>query len=296
MGRIASFHLVRESWLAGAVGDGSTRHRSDPSRPRPGPRVLAAARHGPGRRHRDGRRPAPHRVVRRLGRRVRPRRVPRARTRSVDGGADADGLGTSGFASLGGHGTWRGINPLDGLDTGTSARGPIAMLTRANVRPSAWRSRRSRRPGRRPRTAPRRGVDRRGRDRRSTDRPGSRRSACGTPPASARRFAYSMPDHVDVVERHSRRRVVLRRTVRTLRALRTDEAAGTPATHSTPPQFPKLPRRKVAITATPAGNFRGSSELLEAQEGPDQHECGRRVIDAHASGQFRSGCGECLAR
>jgi hypothetical protein len=44
--------------------------------------------------------------------------------------------------SIGGHGHWRGIDPLDGLEPG-SADGPIAMVTRANVRPASWRAFRS---------------------------------------------------------------------------------------------------------------------------------------------------------
>ena len=40
---------------------------------------------------------------------------------------------------LGGHGSWRGVDPLEGLDAGT-AGGPVAIVTRADVRPSAWRT------------------------------------------------------------------------------------------------------------------------------------------------------------
>lgn len=40
--------------------------------------------------------------------------------------------------SLGGHGRWRGVDPLDGLATG-SADGPVAAVTRADVRLGAWR-------------------------------------------------------------------------------------------------------------------------------------------------------------
>lgn len=45
---------------------------------------------------------------------------------------------------LGGHGLWRGIDPLAGLvsaeRTGGSTSGPIAILTRADVRRRAWRA------------------------------------------------------------------------------------------------------------------------------------------------------------
>ncbi len=38
-----------------------------------------------------------------------------------------------------GHGSWRGVDVLDGLVPGTD-RGRIAVITRADVRPSAWRA------------------------------------------------------------------------------------------------------------------------------------------------------------
>lgn len=40
--------------------------------------------------------------------------------------------------SLGGHGTWRGFDPLDGLEPGT-ADGPVAIITRADVRRRSWK-------------------------------------------------------------------------------------------------------------------------------------------------------------
>ncbi|MGI9646738.1 MAG: spheroidene monooxygenase [Ilumatobacteraceae bacterium] len=40
--------------------------------------------------------------------------------------------------SLGGHGTWRGFDPLDGMEQG-SRDGAIAVVTRADVRRGAWR-------------------------------------------------------------------------------------------------------------------------------------------------------------
>jgi heme-degrading monooxygenase HmoA len=39
--------------------------------------------------------------------------------------------------SLGGHGAWRGVDVLERLERGTEG-GPIAVLTRAHVRPGAW--------------------------------------------------------------------------------------------------------------------------------------------------------------
>ena len=41
--------------------------------------------------------------------------------------------------SVGGHGTWKGFDPLDGLESGT-ADGPIAIITRADVRRRSWRA------------------------------------------------------------------------------------------------------------------------------------------------------------
>jgi heme-degrading monooxygenase HmoA len=40
---------------------------------------------------------------------------------------------------IGGHGTWRGVAVLDRVDPGRPD-GPIAIITRADVRPGAWRS------------------------------------------------------------------------------------------------------------------------------------------------------------
>ncbi len=40
---------------------------------------------------------------------------------------------------VGGHGRWRGVDPLDGLTTG-SATGPVAIITRADVRRHSWKA------------------------------------------------------------------------------------------------------------------------------------------------------------
>jgi len=40
--------------------------------------------------------------------------------------------------TLGGHGRWRGVDPLDGMEYGCDG-GPIAFVTRADVRGRAWR-------------------------------------------------------------------------------------------------------------------------------------------------------------
>ncbi len=40
---------------------------------------------------------------------------------------------------IGGHGSWRGVDPLDGLEPG-AADGPVAVVTRADVRPRSWRA------------------------------------------------------------------------------------------------------------------------------------------------------------
>ncbi len=41
--------------------------------------------------------------------------------------------------SIGGHGTWKGFDPLDGLDAGSSD-GAVAIITRANVRRRSWKA------------------------------------------------------------------------------------------------------------------------------------------------------------
>jgi hypothetical protein len=40
---------------------------------------------------------------------------------------------------LGGHGTWRGVDVLDGLERGGGG-GPVAVITRADVRLGSWRT------------------------------------------------------------------------------------------------------------------------------------------------------------
>lgn len=43
------------------------------------------------------------------------------------------------LSGLGGHGTWRGVDPLDGLRPGVGG-GPVAIVTRAHVRRRSWRA------------------------------------------------------------------------------------------------------------------------------------------------------------
>jgi len=40
---------------------------------------------------------------------------------------------------LGGHGTWRGVDPLDGLEAGDRS-GKVAIITRADVKRKSWRA------------------------------------------------------------------------------------------------------------------------------------------------------------
>ena len=40
---------------------------------------------------------------------------------------------------IGGHGRWRGVDPLDGLEHGAKD-GPVAIITRADVRRAAWKA------------------------------------------------------------------------------------------------------------------------------------------------------------
>lgn len=43
------------------------------------------------------------------------------------------------LAAAGGHGTWRGVDPLEGLAPGPDD-GPVAVITRADVRLRSWRA------------------------------------------------------------------------------------------------------------------------------------------------------------
>jgi hypothetical protein len=138
MGRIASFHLVRESTRRTplAMGRlGTDRFRLDRT---PGLvfwRLLGTGRAddtGPGV---DPRRTALFAVWERgaaldeflaastIGRRWQ----------------DLDEAWHVRLRSLGGHGRWRGVDPLAGVEAG-GASGPVAVVTRADVRVGAWRS------------------------------------------------------------------------------------------------------------------------------------------------------------
>ncbi len=101
--------------------------------------------------------------------------------------------------SVGGHGTWKGVDPLAGLDRGTGD-GPVAIITRANVRRRSWKAfgaaseivdaELHRAPG-------------------LIDVVGIGETPIGSlatfslweSRAAARDFAYSMPDHREVVRR-----------------------------------------------------------------------------------------------
>ena len=101
--------------------------------------------------------------------------------------------------SIGGHGTWKGIDPLAGLDEGV-ADGAVAIITRANVRRRSWKAfgaasevvdvELHRAPG-------------------LIDVVGIGETPIGslatfslwTSTAAARDFAYKMPDHRDVIRR-----------------------------------------------------------------------------------------------
>ena len=100
---------------------------------------------------------------------------------------------------IGGHGTWKGFDPLDGLETG-SGDGSIAIVTRANVRRRSWKvfgeaskvvdAELHRAPG-------------------LIDVVGIGETPIGSlatfslweSRAAARDFAYSMPDHREVIRR-----------------------------------------------------------------------------------------------
>ena len=100
---------------------------------------------------------------------------------------------------VGGHGRWRGVDPLDGLEPG-DRDGAVAIITRADVRRSAWTAfgAASAVVDAELHTAP--GL---------IDVVGVGEAPIGRLAtfslwdslAAARRFAYEMPDHVEVVRR-----------------------------------------------------------------------------------------------
>jgi heme-degrading monooxygenase HmoA len=100
---------------------------------------------------------------------------------------------------IGGHGRWRGVDPLEGLERGDRT-GAVAIITRADVRRPAWKSfgAASRVVDTELHTAP--GL---------IDVVGVGEAPIGRLAtfslweslAAARHFAYEMPEHVDVVRR-----------------------------------------------------------------------------------------------
>ncbi len=101
--------------------------------------------------------------------------------------------------SVGGHGTWKGFDPLAGLDQG-AGDGPVAIITRANVRRKSWKAF----------GAASEVVDAELRRARGLiDVVGIGETPVGSlatfslweSRAAARDFAYSMPDHREVIRR-----------------------------------------------------------------------------------------------
>jgi heme-degrading monooxygenase HmoA len=179
MGRIASFHLVSESaWRAPVA---MARLGTDRLRVGRVPGLVFWRLLGTGRRDEPA-------LDEFLGHSTIGRRW-----------SDIDEAWHVRLRGLGGHGSWRGVDPLEGLEVGVGD-GPIAVVTRADVRPGAWRSF--------------------GRAGRVVDDELHRADGLievvgiGEAPlgrlatfslweslAAAREFAYSMPDHVAVVQR-----------------------------------------------------------------------------------------------
>jgi hypothetical protein len=100
---------------------------------------------------------------------------------------------------VGGHGRWRGVDPLDGLEAG-SADGPVAIITRADVRRHSWQAF----------GAASEVVDVELHNAAGLiDVVGIGEAPVGRlatfslweTQAAARAFAYSMPDHVEVIRR-----------------------------------------------------------------------------------------------
>ena len=65
--------------------------------------------------------------------------VPARRVTSPAGGDGAQESWHVRLRGVGGHGRWRGVDPLDGLEAG-SADGPVAIITRADVRRHSWKA------------------------------------------------------------------------------------------------------------------------------------------------------------
>lgn len=101
--------------------------------------------------------------------------------------------------SLGGHGTWRGFDPLAGLDAGAGG-GPVAIITRADVRFRSWKAFGA---------ASKVVDDELHRSAGLIDVVGIGEAPVGRLATfslweslgAARTFAYAMPDHVEVVRR-----------------------------------------------------------------------------------------------
>ena len=198
MGRIASFHLVSErAWRAPVA---MARLGTDRPRLARAPGLVFWRLLGTGRGHDTG--PG-----------VDPRRTAMFAVWEDEAALDAflalsaigrrwsdiDAAWHVRLRLLGGHGSWRGVDPLEGLDAGT-AGGPVAIVTRADVRPSAWRT-----FGRAGRAV----DDELHRADGLIDVVGIGEAPIGRLAtfslweslAAARQFAYSMPDHVAVVRR-----------------------------------------------------------------------------------------------
>ena len=137
MARIASFHLVRSPsrrrsrWPASAPTACACARVA-------GLEFWRAARHRPGQRHRAVGRPPPHGAVRRVARRGATSTRSSPTRRSPERWSGADEQWHVRLRGLGGHGSWRGVDVLDGLERGDDG-GPIAVVTRADVHVRAWR-------------------------------------------------------------------------------------------------------------------------------------------------------------
>ncbi len=125
--------------------------------------------------------------------------VPARRVTSPAGGDGAQESWHVRLRGVGGHGRWRGVDPLEGLEAG-SGDGPVAIITRADVRRHSWKAFGAASDVVDAELHTAAGL---------IDVVGIGEAPVGRlatfslweTQAAARAFAYSMPDHVEVIRR-----------------------------------------------------------------------------------------------
>ena len=123
--------------VARAARAGAPGPRPARAPPRAGSALLPAPGYRPGGDHQRVGGPEADGAVRRVGRRDGARRRSSPAPRIARRWRSAEEVYTVRLRALRGHGTWRGVAVLDGLAAGR-ADGPVAVLTRADVRLRRW--------------------------------------------------------------------------------------------------------------------------------------------------------------